>query len=147
MGLAALAMMPVGMLGGRLIYKVILKTPYYFLVPTIGLVTILGTFALRNSITDVGIMLVLGTVGYLLKEVGISSAPIVLGLILGVIGEVGFVQSMLRGAASPYPIVKLFENPLSKVLIALTLVSAGWPYISIWVKRWRARGEAQGGDA
>jgi putative tricarboxylic transport membrane protein len=146
MGLAALAMMPVGMLGGRIIYRVILRTPYYFLVPTIALVTILGTFALRNSITDVGIMLVLGTVGYLLKEVGIASAPIVLGLILGVIGEVGFVQSMLRGAASPYPIVKLFENPLSKVLIALTLVSAGWPYISSWVKRWRARGKARGGD-
>ncbi|MGB8428174.1 MAG: tripartite tricarboxylate transporter permease, partial [Desulfobacterales bacterium] len=53
MGLAAIAMVPVGLLGGRLIYRIIFKTPYYFLVPTIGLATILGTFALRKSISDV----------------------------------------------------------------------------------------------
>jgi TctA family transporter len=37
MGFAAVAMVPVGLLGGRLIYKVIFRTPYYFLVPTIAM--------------------------------------------------------------------------------------------------------------
>jgi len=130
MGLAALAMVPVGLLGGRLIYRVIFKTPYYFLVPTISLATILGTFALRNSITDVFIMMILGTMGYLFKQVGVAPAPIVLGLILGSIAEIGFVQSMLRGAAYPYPLLKLFENPLSHILIVMTLLAVAWPYLS-----------------
>lgn len=139
MGLAALAMVPVGVLGGRLIYRVIFKTPYYFLVPTISLATILGTFALRNSITDVLIMMILGTMGYLLKQVGIGPAPIVLGLILGSIAEIGFVQSMLRGAAYPYPLLKLFENPLSHILIAMTVLSVAWPYLSDFYRGMKRR--------
>ena len=94
MGLAAIAMVPVGLMGGRLIYRVIFKTPYYFLVPTISLATILGTFALRNSITDVFIMIILGTIGYLIKQVGIAPAPIVLGLILGSLQGLNNAQAL-----------------------------------------------------
>lgn len=137
MGLAAVAMVPVGLLGGRLIYRIIFKTPYYFLVPTIGLATILGTFALRNSISDVIIMLILGTAGYLLKQIGIAPAPMVLGLILGSIAEVGYVQTMLGGAAYRYPVLRLFENALSWILIGLVVFSAAWPFIAAFVRRLR----------
>lgn len=135
MALSALAMIPVGLLGGRLIYRVIFKTPYYFLAPTIGIATMLGTFALRNSITDVFIMLILGTAGYLLRQVGISVAPIVLGLILGKIAEMGYVQSMLTGAALKFPITQLFVNPLSWILIGLVLISAAWPVLTKFRRR------------
>jgi putative tricarboxylic transport membrane protein len=66
----------------------------------------------------------------LFKQVGVAPAPIVLGLILGSIAEIGFVQSMLRGAAYPYPLLKLFENPLSHILIVMTLLAVAWPYLS-----------------
>lgn len=144
MGLAAIAMVPVGLLGGRLIYRVIFRTPYYFLVPTIGLATIIGTFALRNSMSDVFIMLTLGTIGYLLKQIGIMPAPIVLGLILGAIAEVGYVQSMLGGMAYRFPQLRLFENPLSWILIAIVVVSAAWPFILILLRRMRS-GNKKGG--
>ena len=137
MGLAALAMIPVGLLGGRLIYKVIFKTPFYFLAPTIGLATILGTFALRNSISDVFIMLILGTVGYLFKQIGIGAPPIVLGLILGSIAEVGYVQTMLSGAAYRFPVLRLFEDSLSWILIGLVVFSAAWPYLIKFYRRLR----------
>ena len=130
MGLAAIAMIPVGLLGGRLIYKVIFKTPYYFLVPTIAMATMLGTYGVRNSHTDVIIMLILGTVGFLFKQIGIAPAPIVLGLILGSIAEVGYVQALLTGQANQYPFLKLFENGLSHILIAMILFSAAWPSLS-----------------
>jgi putative tricarboxylic transport membrane protein len=138
MGLAAVAMVPVGLLGGRLIYRIIFRTPYYFLVPTIALATILGTFALRNSISDVIIMLILGTAGFLLKQIGIHPAPIVLGLILGSIAEVGFVQTMLGGAVYRFPFLRLFENPLSWVLIVMVAVSGAWPYLAVLLRRWRS---------
>lgn len=144
MGLAAIAMVPVGLLGGRLIYRVIFRTPYYFLVPTIGLATIIGTFALRNSMSDVFIMLILGTTGYLLKQIGIMPAPIVLGLILGAIAEVGYVQAMLGGMAYRFPQARLFENLLSWVLIAIVVVSAAWPFILILLRRMRS-GTKKGG--
>jgi putative tricarboxylic transport membrane protein len=139
MGLAAIAMVPVGLLGSRLIYKVIFKTPYYFLVPTIALATILGTYAVRNSQTDVIIMLILGTTGHLLKQLGVAPAPIVLGLILGNIAEMGYVQTILGGQAYQYPFLRLFENGLSHILIGMILFSAAWPYISALKRRIRSR--------
>ena len=139
MGFAAIAMVPVGLIGSRLIYKVIFKTPYYFLVPTICLATILGTYALRNSHTDVIIMLMLGTMGHLFKQVGVAPAPIVLGLILGSIAEMGYIQTMLGGQAYQYPFLKLFENSLSHILIGMILFSAAWPYLSALKRRFKRR--------
>jgi len=139
MGLSALALLPIGLLGGRLIYRVILKTPYYFLIPSIALITILGTFSLRNSTTDVIIMLALGIAGYLLKQVNVESPPIVLGLILGEIAESGFVQTMLQGAANPYPVLQLFESSLSKFIVVLTALSFTSPYIAAFVHRLRRK--------
>lgn len=147
MGLAAIAMVPVGLLGGRLIYKVIFKTPVYFLVPTIGMATMLGTYAVRNSHTDVIIMLILGTVGFLLKQIGIAPAPIVLGLILGSIAEMGYVQALLTGQANQYPFLKLFENSLSHVLIGMILFSTLWPYLSVLTLRLRQRAKYRSGGS
>jgi len=137
MGLAAIFMVPVGMLGGRLIYRVIVKTPHYFLVPSIALVTILGTYALRNSLSDVVIMLLLGTTGFILRELEVESAPIVLGLILGSIAEMGFVQSILRGSASEHPWMMLFQNRLSQIIIVLMVLSFASPYLSAGLRRFR----------
>jgi putative tricarboxylic transport membrane protein len=135
MGLAALYMIPVGILGGRLIYRLIVRTPHYLLVPSIGLVTILGTYALRNSLSDVVIMLLLGTSGFLLKELGVDSAPIVLGLILGPIAEMGFVQTLLRGSSLEHPWMMLFQNRLSQIIIVLMVLSFASPYLSAGVRR------------
>ncbi|MBM9603896.1 tripartite tricarboxylate transporter permease [Desulfopila inferna] len=140
MGMAAVAMVPVGLLGSRLIYKVIFKTPVYFLVPTIAMATILGTYAVRNSHTDVIIMLVLGTLGFLFKQLGVAPAPIVLGLILGNIAEMGYVQTILGGQASQYPVLKLFENGLSHILIGMILFSVVWPYFSALKRRLSSKG-------
>ncbi|MDF1536840.1 MAG: tripartite tricarboxylate transporter permease [bacterium] len=137
MGLAALFMVPVGLLGGRLIYRVIVKTPHYLLVPSIALVTILGTYALRNSLSDVVIMLLLGTTGFVLRELEVESAPIVLGLILGGIAEMGFVQSILRGTSLDHPWMMLFQNRLSQIIIFMMVLSFASPYLSAGFRRFK----------
>lgn len=142
MGLAALMLIPVGLLGGRLIYRVVIRTPYYFLVPTILVITMLGTYALRNNLLDVAIMLVLGVAGYVLRGLGIGAAPIVLGLILGTIAEQGYVQTILGGMALPVPQVRLFANTLSQIIIALIVAVLLWsviPAIRGWLQRRRER--------
>jgi putative tricarboxylic transport membrane protein len=137
MGLAALMLIPVGLLGGRLIYQVIRRTPHYFLVPTILVITILGTYALRNNLVDVALMLGLGVVGFVIRGLGLDAAPIVLGLILGTIAEQGYVQTILGGMAMDIPQLRLLENTLSQILIVLTLAVIGW---TAWPKRIRKRG-------
>ncbi|MBK1695642.1 C4-dicarboxylate ABC transporter permease [Rhodovibrio salinarum] len=135
MGLGALLLLPVGLLGGRLIQRAVVRTPVYFLVPSIVMVTILGTFALRNSMLDVLIMLVLGTAGYFLRLLGITAPPIVLGLILGGIAEQGYVQAVLTGAAYEVPQLALVKNPLSIVLAVLVVLSALTALLPQWLER------------
>jgi len=135
MGLAALMLLPVGLLGGRLIHRVVIRTPYYFLVPSIAMVTILGTFALRNSMLDVGIMLILGTAGYFLRLIGIQAAPIVLGLILGGIAEQGYVQTLMAAVVDPIPWLRLVSNPLSMVLAGLVVLGAATALVPMWLAR------------
>ena len=105
--------------------------------------TMLGTYAVRNSHTDVIIMLILGTMGYLFKQVGVAPAPIVLGLILGKIAEMGFVQTMLSGQASQYPVMRLFDNTLSHILIGMILFSATWPYLAAFKRRITSKKKGQ----
>jgi putative tricarboxylic transport membrane protein len=80
-------------------------------------------------------MLILGTAGYLLKQIDINPAPIVLGLILGGIAEIGFVQALLTGMAYKFPIVRLFQNQLSLILIGMVVLSAAWPYFAAFRRR------------
>ena len=130
MGLAALLLLPVGVLGGRFIYRTVMRVPPFFLVPTVGLMTMLGAYALRNNPADVVTMVGLGILGYVLRELGFHPAPIVLGLILGPIAEVGFVQAMLIGQARAVPASVLVSNPLSDVLIVLILVFLTGPIVA-----------------
>ena len=50
-----------------------------------------GSFAVQQSMGDVYVMVVLGTMMYFLERFGFSAAPLVLGLILGPIAESNFV--------------------------------------------------------
>jgi putative tricarboxylic transport membrane protein len=128
LGLSAIAMIPVGIYGGRLLSRFVGTLPPKYLVPGIAILTIIGSYAIRSNFTDVILMLVFGLIGFALRYLGFHGAPIVLGLILGPIMEEGLVQSYLMGQGYAWPYTTLFVNPLSWVLIAISLFSFLWPY-------------------
>jgi len=128
LGLSALVMIPVGLYGGRILTRFVATLPPRFLVPGIGILTIVGSYAIRNNYTDVILMLLFGLIGFALRYLGFHGAPIVLGLILGPIMEEGLVQAYLTGMGYAWPYTTLFINPLSWVLIVLCLFSFLWPY-------------------
>ena len=127
--IATLLMLPVGLLIGRYAYRSLLHFPKAVLVPTVGFMTIIGTFAIRNSVSDVAIMIGLGTLGWVLGRFGFAASPIVLGLILGPIAEQGFVQAWTIGSATGELGAMFFGRPISLAIVAFTLLSIGWP---IW---------------
>jgi len=119
----------IGMFAGMLFYQVIMRTPIRVLVPAILLLTIVGSYAVRNNYMDVVFMLGSGFLGYVLANLGFSPGPIVLGLVLGPIAEKGLVQGYLMGnSVSPsMPWVIFFTRPISIVLIIISIISALWP--------------------
>lgn len=141
--LATILMLPAGLVIGRYAYKSIITVPKALLVPTVAFMTMIGTYAIRNSISDVVIMIVLGVVGWFLNRFGFSPSPIVLGLILGRIAEQGFVQAWTIGAATEDLTGMFFGRPISLVIIAFTLISLFYPLIR---KCWRPAGGAANAD-
>src|SRR3546814_19618617 len=88
---ATILMLPIGLLLGRYAFRTVIAVPKYVLVPMIALMMILGTYAIPNSLADVGIMLGLGVAAWLLSRVGFGPAPSVLGVGLGPLAGQGFV--------------------------------------------------------
>jgi putative tricarboxylic transport membrane protein len=128
--IATILMLPVGVICGRILHRTVVRLPIAFLAPLIIFLTIIGSYSIRNNITDVFIMLTLGILGYVFKRLGFHPGPITLGLILGPIGEMGFVQSLLMGEVLPNRWIIFFDRPLSWVLIVLSGISLCWPLIA-----------------
>ena len=134
--LATILMLPAGLVIGRYAYKTIVTVPKAMLVPTVAFMTMIGTFAIRNNVSDVVIMIVLGVIGWVLNRFGFSPSPIVLGLILGSIAEQGFVQAWTIGAATDDLAAMFFGRPISLAIIALILLALFYPLVRA---RWLGR--------
>lgn len=101
----------------------LLAVPFRFLSPAILLLATIGAYALRNLIIDVWVMFVAGIIGYFLRRSGYSVAGIVLGLVLGDLGEAAFVKTMqLTG----YSLTTFFSRPLCGVLVAVGVLTLLW---------------------
>ncbi len=98
----------------------ILRVPFRWLAPGILLLATVGAYALRNLLVDVWVMFLAGIIGYLLRRTGYSAAGIVLGLILGKLGESAFSKSM---QLMDYDIFAFFTRPIAAVLLVLGLAA------------------------
>ena len=126
---AGFVIMLISMLLSRYLVR-IAAFPVHVLAPLILLFGVVGSFAIRNNVLDVAVMLSFGLLGYLLDKLAFSAGPIVLGLILGPIVESSLVSSLaLVGTGRSWMDVFLFR-PISAALILLTLISVAWPAIS-----------------
>ncbi|MCK5686868.1 tripartite tricarboxylate transporter permease [bacterium] len=88
------------------------------LIPAIAILSIIGSYAMNNSMFDVYLMLFFGISGYFMHRAGFSLGAIVLGLILGPIAEQGFGQSLIISSGSPLIFI---SSPISLVLILITV--------------------------
>lgn len=90
---ANLSILLIGFLETKTIIN-LLRVPFQFLAPMILLLATVGAYAVRGLVIDVVVMFVAGVAGFFLRRSGYSVAGIVLGLILGKIGEQTFAQAM-----------------------------------------------------
>jgi putative tricarboxylic transport membrane protein len=140
--LATLIMLPVGLLVGRFAFRSILAIPKAVLVPSVALLTVLGSYAVHNNVHEVQQMVVLGVLAWGVSRMGFSASPIVLGLILGPIAERGFVQGHLIGGARGSVIAEFFARPISLVIIFFIVLGLLWP---LWAARQARITEAKNG--
>ena len=108
-----------GFAGIRLFTKV-LSVPKVILTPCIFVLCVVGSFAMRNNIFDVWVMLISGIIGYFLTKVKVPTSPAILGLILGPMAEKNFRTALLKSSGDPSV---FFSTAICWVFIGLILIS------------------------
>lgn len=98
----------------------ILRIPFHWLAPAILLLAVVGSYALRNLLIDVWVMFLAGIIGYFLRRTGYSAPGIVLGLILGSLGESAFAKSM---QLLDYSILGFLDRPIAATLLIIACVT------------------------
>ncbi len=80
----------------------LLRIPFRILFPIIILVCLVGTYSIKGSPFELGVLLFFGLLGYVLKKLKYDVPPLILALIVGQTMEMSFRQSLMRsGAPSP----------------------------------------------
>jgi len=124
---------------GTALHKLVSKLSIRILAPSIMFLSIIGSYAIRNNIMDVWVMLICGVIGFMLKMLKVDPAPVVLGLILGPLAEAGLVQGLLMGRASGMGWRLFFTRPVSLLLLAMSVFSLVWPVVSAQIRKRRAK--------
>ena len=95
-----------------------------YLPLAILLLSAFGVFSYRNSVFDIGIMLLFAVVGYGLRKIDFPPAPVILGVLLGGGAESSLRQAMVLSDGNPAVLV---TRPISAVFLCLTLASLFFP--------------------
>jgi len=109
----------------------VVKAPANFLATGILVLTVIGAFAINNTLLDVYIMLAFGVIGYVLKLMDFDATPIVLGMILGPIAEKGLMQTIVIQRGLVPGVLSMFSRPICLVLMLLTVISLVTPFFQV----------------
>jgi putative tricarboxylic transport membrane protein len=136
MFVSVIGMCVIGFFWIRVVVRVLL-IPQYLLNAIVVLFCLVGAYADRNSISDVWMILIFGMVGYLFEKFDFPIAPMVLGAILGPIGESNFMRSMIvhHGHWTAF-----FTQRLSAALLMVSAVAfllPVWRTMRDWFRRRR----------
>ena len=105
------------LLSTRFIAKMI-YIPNRFLGSLVMILSFVGVFSIRNSLTDCIFAVIFGYVGFILRRLDWPLVPLVLGLVLGSI----ILERMTAGASQVKSLVDLVNRPVSAVLAISVLL-------------------------
>lgn len=121
--LAAVFLMVFSLSGIRLFTK-ITQIPKTVLLPLILILSVIGAYAINNSVTDILWMFLFGILGYILKRAGYPVSPVVLGIVLEPLLENNLIRALkLNGNSAVRTFLSVFDSPISIILVTLLLLS------------------------
>ncbi len=104
------------------IWVKMLAIPYKFLYPSAMFFVCIGVYAANNDFFQVGEVVVIGILGYVLLRLGFHPAPILLGFVLGPRFEENFRRAMLISRGD---LLTFVERPISAVFVGLCVLLIG----------------------
>ena len=104
----------------------ILKTPERYLYPLIIAVCVIGVFAVGRSRVDLTLMILLGALGYYMRQHDYPLGPAILGLVLGDRMEQTMRQALIISNSDPTTFI---TRPISAVILVFAALSLIAPYV------------------
>ena len=104
----------------------LMRTPDHILLVIIAMLCVVGSFAIRNNITDVYIMIAFGVIGYIMNRLDIPVAPLAFGLILGPILEENLRRSLIISDGSWLVFI---ERPIALTMVVLSVSALIFPLL------------------
>lgn len=122
----------------------VIKVPLKFLLPTILILTVLGSYALVGNMMGPITLTGAAILGAILKKYNYSVVAMVIGVLLGSMMEGELVRSWQMGGRD---LMILFQRPLSLTFFIGIVATITWSFGSEPLKRmfrnWRQRGSAR----
>lgn len=111
----------------------VIRIPTRFLGVMILLLSFVGVYSLRNSLTDCMIAAGFGVLGLILKRLNLPIVPIILGMVLGGIMEVK-LRSALPRLNSP---LDMIDRPIAAILFGIIILVLVL-HVRTMMKEWRS---------
>ena len=115
-------MMFIGLMAIRFAAKLIM-VPTAVIVPTVMLLSFVGIYSVSSSFFNVGVLLSAGILGYVVRKLGYSIAPLSIGFVLGPILENALRQSITIADGS---VVEFFSTPIGLSIYAILALTILW---------------------
>lgn len=123
-------MMFVGLMAIRFAAKLIM-VPTAVIVPTVMLLSFVGIYSVSSSFFYVGVLLSAGILGYVVRKLGYSIAPLSIGFVLGPILENALRQSITIADGS---VAEFFNTPIGLSIYAILALTILWGPATAWIK-------------
>ncbi len=106
--------------------------PTQYLAPVIISFTLVGAFAPRGYLFDMGLALVFGVIGYIARKTGYQVSALLIGIILGPYVEQYFMRSMRISEGDP---MVLFSSTIGNILWVFLILSLVLPALRKRLKK------------
>lgn len=138
--IASVALLVFGLTGIKIFTKIV-EIPKGILLPIIIILSVVGSYAINNSLFDIFWMLGFGILGYFLKRFDYPVAPAVLGIILTKLLEENYRRGILLKKSLAGLFGSLFTSPISFLLFVLIVVM--FTAQTNTYKNWKAKRNAK----
>ena len=137
-----LLLLPAGWFGIRAFGR-ILRLPRSVVMTAVVVFSVVGSFALRNDLFDVWVMLAAGVAGYFLEARRVPLAPLILGLILGPMVEENLRAGLIKTSGNFLPFL---TRPICLTMLLMLVAAFFGPWMMRRIgKRSKPTGPADSG--
>ncbi|WP_434309933.1 tripartite tricarboxylate transporter permease [Hominifimenecus sp. rT4P-3] len=136
---ASVCLVVFGLTGVKIFTKIV-EIPRGILLPLIIILSVVGAYAIQNSLYDIFWMLGFGVLGYFLKRYDYPVAPCVLGIILTKLLEENYRRGVMLKKGVLGMVGSIFTSPISLLLFLLIVFM--FTTQTQTYKKWKEKREA-----